>query len=427
MNIKIFPSDPNGKVNVPSSKSFAHRALIIASLAKGESHLTNFPKSNDSNVTLKGCRELGVDIEDQNSSQIKISGTDGLHIVKKGKTVRKLYCEDSGTSARLLIAMASMSPYIVEIDGSERLRKRPMGELITALRGQSIIIHGSDFSHLPLRVIGGNLWGGKITIDATDSSQYVSCLLLIAPFAQKDIIIEVTSLQSAPYIDVTIDVMKKFGVTVRQENNSFFVPREKYTGSTVAIEGDYSSASYFFALCAITGKPIKIAGLNNSSVQGDRFFLEILNKMGCRVIKEKSTIEVMGRATRAIDIDMGNYPDIVPTLSVVAATIPEKTTIRNIGHLRKKESDRLTSLSSELKKMGASVVESKDSLSISGGKLIGATIDPHNDHRIAMSLAVAAVGASTPTIIQNSQCVNKSYPAFFTDLANLHISVEEKA
>ena len=402
MNITIRKSIVSGEVTAPASKSYTHRAFIIASLATGTSTISNILESEDTLVTLNALKQLGVALE-KKGSEVKIEGVGGRYHL--GVPHVTIDVKNSGTSLRLLAGVASLTDGEVTITGTERLRARPVTELVKALKKLGIAVQCTPGG---ITVKGGILKGGNVRINAKESSQYVSALLLISPYAQHPVTLEVTDLSSSPYVDITIDLMKQFGH-----------PKEKYHAKKYTVEGDYSSASYFFAAAAMTHSEITVRGLHKNSLQGDRYFLDILKKMGCVIVSHSDMVTVGSEGLAGIEVDLSQYPDIVPALAVVATQASGKTVIKKIGHLRLKESDRIAALETELTKMGARVEATADSLCIYRSQLRGAVIATHNDHRIAMSLAVAALVASGETIIKNAEVVEKSYPTFWNDFKKI--------
>jgi 3-phosphoshikimate 1-carboxyvinyltransferase len=328
----------------------------------------------------------------------------------------------SGTSMRFLTALASLKKGTTLLDGSERLRERPMGELLNGLGELGVKAYSQKGDDCPPVIVESQgLKGGTARIKGRESSQFVSGLLMVAPYALRDVHIEVTGpLSSKPYVDITRDVMSAFGVEIQDQGySSFFVKAgQRYLPHQYRIEGDASNASHFFSAAAVCGGRVKVKGLNPVSIQGDIGFLEILERMGCRVTRGNDWIEVLRGELHGIEIDMNEVPDLVPTLAVTAAFAQGKTVIRNIGHLRLKESDRIHALAVELSKMGIRVKEEEDGLKIEGGKPHGAEIETYDDHRMAMSFAI--VGLAVPGVkIKGERCVDKSFPGFWKTLQEL--------
>ncbi|MFH0875257.1 MAG: 3-phosphoshikimate 1-carboxyvinyltransferase [archaeon] len=393
-------------IELPGSKSYTNRALIIASLCKGKTILDNALISDDTLHLINALRQFGAKIS------VKKNKIDVISVKEYLAPKKALNLGGSGTGIRLLASFASLFTGKITLSGNKRLKERPIGNLLLALRELGIESE-SNKGYPPVKIIGGNFNGGICKIKAKESSQYISSLLLISPYAKKETRIIVDGkIVSKPYVDITIDIMKSFGVIVKNKNyKEFIVKLQTYKASIYKIEPDASSASYFLAYSAITKKKITV-NLHKSSLQPDSRFYEILENMGC-IINKSDFIEIKGAELLPIDIDMGNMPDLVPTLSIVCAFAKGKSVIRNIGHLRLKESDRINSIASQLEKIGIKTAQTNDCLVIYGGNPKGnASIETFNDHRIAMSFAIA--GCVLPNVkIKNKKCVNKSFPDFF--------------
>ena len=384
-------SNVDGRVNIPGSKSVTHRALIAAALAEGESILKDCLICEDTLFTLKALEDLGILISLENPNII-VSGKGGrfLPIPKK----REIYMGNSGTSYRLLLTTAALAQGEILLSGSPRMQERPIGSLVKALNQLGVdasCIEQKDLPPVLIRAKG--ISGGRVEIEGTQSSQYVSSLLLSAPYADKDVEIRVTgNLVSKPYVDITLDVMKTFGISVVRDGYVYFkVPSgQRYQACRFQTDGDVSSASYFWAAAAVTGGTMITKNIHpHTTRQGDLGLLDILERMGCYVERRHDSVLVQGGVLSGIDVDMGAMPDMVPTLAAIAPFANGKTGIRNIAHLRHKESDRLHAIASEWNKLGSRIEEMDDGIIIPGGeRLSGTTVDPHNDHRLAMSLAV---------------------------------------
>jgi 3-phosphoshikimate 1-carboxyvinyltransferase len=423
-NIVIIPSNIGGKIAAPPSKSITHRAVVLASLTHGTSIIHNPLICDDTKSTVNGCKAFGVKIKDADN-RLVITGTGGRPIIRKN--VQTINVGLSGTSMRFLTTLAAISKGSVIIDGKKELKKRPMKDLVDALKLLGASIRGGGINgNLPIRIKGTEIIGGELTLSGESSSQFISAFLMIAPLMVNGLRLKVLSSHSSPYIDLTCLLLETFGISVeRPDKNIFNVQgNQKYTSKNIKIEGDFSSASYFFAAAAITKSKVTIPNLNSDSLQADRLFLDFLLEMGCAVRWNNHEVTVSGNNLQGININMGNCPDIVPSLVVTASFAKGITNITNIGHLRFKESDRLKTLTTELSKMGVKISQGKDSLTIIGSRLHGAVIDPHQDHRIAMSLTIAGLAAKGETVIKNPGVVNKSYPDFFTDLKKLGAKVE---
>jgi len=405
-------------VTIPGSKSYTHRALIVSALAEGESLLLNALRSEDTELTARALEKFGVPIFWE-GDLLRLRGKGGK--LKAGG--EKIFVGNSGTSMRFLTALAALKNGRTLLDGSERMRMRPIADLLDGLVALGVNAYSQGGNGYPPVVVESQgLLGGVARIKGDESSQFLSALLLVAPYARGDVQVEVEGhLVSRPYVDITREVMAAFGVEVQcQDYHSFFVRAgQQYLPRKYQVEGDASNASYFFSAAAITRGRVKVENFPPASIQGDAGFMKILEKMGCRVIRGDGWAEVQGKELRGIDIDMNEMPDLVPTLAVTAAFARGKTVIRNIGHLRLKESDRIKSLAGELAKMGMRIEEGEDWLQVEGGKVHGAEIETHNDHRLAMSLAIA--GLVVPGIkIKGEQCVDKSFPGFWETLQKLY-------
>ncbi len=408
-------SNISARVRIPGSKSITHRALIAAGLAEGESLLEEFLSCEDTLYTADGLRQLGIKISSKKKT-MKVFGTGGQF--HPASDIKDIYLGNAGTSYRLLLSTVALARGEYILTGTSRMQERPVGELVRALNKL-----GVDASYMgrnrfpPVKIRANGIRGGKVEIEGSKSSQYVSSLLLAGPYAEKDVEIDITGeLVSLPYIDITFDVMKMFGVQVSREGYRYFkVPSgQRYNSRRFIIEGDASSASYFWAAAAVTEGTVATENIHpHITRQGDIGFLHILEEMGCRVERETDQIVVHGGVLSGVEADMSTMPDMVPTLAAIALFACGKTAIRNVPHLRDKESDRLKSIAVEWNRLGGRVKELSDGLIIHGGNAISGTIvNPHNDHRLAMALAV--IGLKAPGIkIEQESCVNKSFPEFW--------------
>jgi len=398
-------------VSVPGSKSYTHRMLIAAALSDGRCNIKNYLRSEDTLLTLSCLRQIGTEIREE-TGHVNIQGAGG----KFKPADHPIDLGNSGTSMRLLTAVVALGQGPYKLTGTGRMRQRPIQDLL-----DSLIQMGIDARSLnndgcpPVEVSGTKIKGGKINIDCRISSQFLSAVLLIAPFAEEPVEINVTGGPvSKPYIDMTLDVMQSFGLNVNRCGYSQFeiTNGQKYQAGDYAVVPDYSQAGYFWAAAAITGRSIKVKYTSKDTRQGDVRFAECLKMMGCDVRYDKDGIQVSGRPLTAISVDMADMPDMVPTLAVVAAFAEGTTVIENVAHLKAKESDRLSVVAEELSKMGIEAECSNTGLIIKGGKPKGAVIDTYHDHRIAMSFALA--GLKTPgTRIKDEMCVKKSFPNFW--------------
>ena len=404
------------EISVPGSKSFTARALVIGALASGETLLKNPLFSEDTECMMEGLRSLGAKME-KKERDLLVMGTGGAFHPTRGS----LQLKGAGTAVRFLTTVAGLSGRSITIDGNSRMRERPIQDLLEGLqplgiRARSIFENGCP----PILIEGGRFEGGRTLLRGEKSSQFLSSILLCSPYAQEEVVVEIAGdLVSKSYADLTMEVMKEFGGEVSHTDYRVFrVTPGMYSGREYGIEGDLSSASYFFAAAAITGGRILVKGVNPSTRQGESHFVDILESMGSEVHRQDHEIEVLGGDLRGVDVDMNGMPDVVPTLAVVAAFAKGRTRISRVEHLRYKETDRIAALRQELAKMGIETSLEKNSLVINGGSPRGAEIDTYQDHRMAMAFAVA--GLRIPgMVIENPDCVNKSLPGFWALLEGL--------
>lgn len=405
-------------VQVPGSKSYTHRLLIAAALSDGVCRISEPLRSEDTLLTLTALTRMGIRCQDQGSSVI-IHGAGG----RLAPYARPIDLGNSGTSMRLLsgISMLGRGDYL--FTGSPRMCERPMQALLDSLQQLGIQARAQRGNGCPpLTITAGRPAGRWTAIDCGTSSQYLSALLLAAPCLEQGLAIDVTrGPVSRPYIDMTVDIMNLFGIRLERQGYSHFdVPGgQDYRAGDHTVEPDASQAGYFWAAAALTGARVKVRGVLAGSRQGDVGLAAIFGRMGCRVDREPDGIAVQGGELRAVEVDMGNMPDMVPTLAVVAAFARGTTIMRNVAHLRAKESDRLSAVSQELARMGITTDCGSDELRVTGGRPRGAEIQTYNDHRIAMSFAIA--GLKTPgVVITNEHVVDKSFPNFWEVFGGLY-------
>ncbi len=417
MTIEIRPTDKiQATLTLPGSKSYTHRALVAASLAQGESLLTNALDAEDTRFTAQALARLGAGI-DWREDGVRVQGTGGRWQPVMGP----IYLGNSGTSMRFLTALAALGQGEYRLTGSPRLCERPQGELLEALAQLGVKAFSERGDGCPPVIVHGGLQGGRARLSGGISSQYLSALLFIAPLAPQSTEIEITGdLVSRPYVDLTLDVLGDFGISYYREGYRYFhLPGGQcYLPQDYAIEADASSASYFWAAAALTKGRVTIANLAPDSCQGDVGFLKVLERLGCRVSSGESGLTVEGGPLQGVEVDMAAMPDLVPTLAVLAAFARGETVISGVAHLRHKESDRLEAMAVELRKMGITARQTADGLVIAGGQPHGAVIDTYQDHRIAMSFAVAGLKAPG-TAIRDPDCVAKSFPEFWDYFAKL--------
>jgi 3-phosphoshikimate 1-carboxyvinyltransferase len=410
--IKPINHPLHASVRIPGSKSLTNRALLIASLANGKTCLTNALFSDDSRYFAGAMQTLGFNIQlDEPNSKIIINGLGGKIPVRKAE----LFIGNAGTAARFLSAFLTLAFGEYTIDGEPRMRERPINDLVSALSQLGAKIETTN-NCPPVKISASGLPGGKVKISGEISSQFVSALLMVAPYAQSPVEIEVTDLNSKPFVDMTLSTMLDFGVEIqRNAYHSFRIPNKKYKSIiTYAIESDATAASYFFAAPALCGGTVKIENISRDSKQGDIAFIDILQQMGCEVSEDDNCISVSGTAElRGIDIDMRDIPDTAQTLSALAPFASSVTNIRGIASARVKETDRVHATCFELARLGVQVEEHHDGLTIHPcKKFIPATIRTYNDHRMAMAFSL--IGLRVPGVaIENPECVSKTFPDFF--------------
>ena len=423
IEIKPIEKPIDATVKVPGSKSYTNRALLIASLANGKSHLSGALFSDDTDHMVDSLRKLGVSIlADPENCTFEVVGNGSDIPVNQAD----LYVGNAGTAARPLVSYVALGNGRFRIDGDPPMRdSRPIGDLLDALRQLGVEIRSElNNDRFPLIVEAKKLRGGKTRLNANKSSQFLTSLLMIAPVTQLGMEIELEgNLISKPYIDITISVMRAFGADVVNENYYSFkvYGNQIYTPRNYQIEPDASNASYFFALAAVTGGRVRLENLNLDSGQGDIRFVNVLQEMGCQVFSKDSAIEVVGtERLTGIDVDMNEISDTSLTLAAIAPFAEGKTTIRNIEHIRWQETDRIHAVVTELRKLGVSVTEYDDAIEIEPvSEIQPAEIDTYHDHRIAMSFSL--IGTKKPGIkIKNPGCVNKTFPTFFDVLAGLN-------
>ncbi len=411
-----------GRLRVPSSKSVTHRCCNLALLARAPLELGRPLLAEDTRLFLEALRSCGFRVEE---------GVDGVRLepgAAPGAAEVKIFCGNAGTLLRFLVATLTAIPGRFLLDGTPRLRERPVGPLVAALRRLGARLeHVGREGFVPLRIEGGSLGGGTTSIDAGESSQYLSALLMAALAAPAEVIVEVGALTSHPYVEVTRAAATAFGGRIEAEGAVYRVTPGLRPPARIEVEGDFSAACYPAAAAALTGGEVQLDGLRAASPQGDRRLLELLVEMGATVSWEGDRLTVRGRPggeLKAVDADLSDIPDQVPTLAALAPFARGTTYIRNVAHLRIKESDRLAAMAGELRRIGAEVEEGADFLVIPGvwssrtPPADPVEIDSHGDHRIAMSLAL--VGLRRPGVrVAAPEVVGKSYPNFWKDLESL--------
>jgi len=400
-----------GTVRLPGSKSISNRVLLLAALAQGATELDGLLDADDTRVMREALSSLGVSFAGNT-----VKGVGGPFPVKKAE----LFLGNAGTAFRPLTAALAFSGGEYRLSGVPRMHERPIGDLVDALRGIGARVdYAGKEGFPPLAIHPSKLSLEKLKVRGDVSSQFLTALLMALPLSGKPARVEVQGeLISKPYVEITLNVMQRFGVEVRRTGWRYFdVPAAAYRSpGKIHVEGDASSASYFLAAGAIGGGPVRVEGVGKGSIQGDVRFTEVLERMGARVVLHEDFIEVKNDAKklRAIDMDLNHIPDAAMTAAVLALFADGPSTIRNVASWRVKETDRLAAMATELRKLGAQVEEGNDFLKIHPGKLnAGVAIDTYDDHRMAMSFSLVALGG-VPLRINDPQCVAKTFPEYFS-------------
>lgn len=426
-NIQPIEHSINATISIIGSKSISHRALLLGAMASGSTEIFHLSPCHDVQITISALQSLGIAII-QTPTSVIIHGTRGSFPLSPNK----LHFGDSGTSYRFFMALATRLTSPIRLEGSTRMAHRPIHELTRILREGGANIHYlHTTNHSPIQVEGPFV-GGKFAISLEESSQFASALMLIAPLTQEGLELwpsnPTHAQRSIPYLKITTEVIQAFGavVTWKTHEDPWSVQirgQQSYQPQKYHVEGDYSNAAYFFVACAIHGGTLQIDGLQTPSMQGDAEIIPLLTEMGCHFSHTATTVKMTRDITQplhGITRDMGNFPDLVPPLAIAALFADSSTHFTNIAHLEQKESPRISILHEALTDMGAQVTKTEGSLSISPSpSYSGIRFDPQNDHRLAMSLAVA--GTRIPGIyLYNPSCVDKSYPTFYMDLLRLY-------
>lgn len=398
-----------GEIKAPPSKSYTHRAIIISSLAEGSSILKDPLLSEDTLASRDACRAFGCKIR-QDNDRLIVDGSRG--ILKTPEDVVDL--KNSGTTLRIMTTLSSLAPDYTVLTGDSSLRTRPMQDLLDALRGLGVTALSTRNNGKPPICIKGGFEGGRTDIKGDVSSQFISSLLIASPYAQKPVDINIKGdFISKPYVDMTVDVMEKFGVSpdYNKKDNSFHQEPQTYKARDYTIEGDYSSASYIIGAAAALDGEVKIHNLFNGSKQGDRQILDIVNKMGAQVKFSKDEVTISGDGKlRGVEVSLENSPDLLPTVAALGAVAEGTTRITNVEHARYKETDRIHTSALELSRLGVRVKELKDGLLIKGGAQ-GGVVNSHGDHRLVMALALVGLRVGKVKI-ENASVYDVSFPNF---------------
>ena len=418
--VTINPGTLRGEVEIPPSKSISHRAIICAGLSNGVSTIENTGSSEDITATCAAMNSFGAEITKKNNSFI-IKGSDKININNS-----YIDCFESGSTLRFLIPVALTGGGKVTFTGRGKLVDRPLMPYYDIFDEQKIKYKNVG-GKLPL-TIDGKLKPGDIKVNGNISSQFISGLLFALPLVDGDSKITITTeMESKPYIDLTLDALKRFGISI--ENNGYkefnISGNQEYKAADLKIEGDFSQAAFWLASGAL-GSDVVCRGLNMDSHQGDKDILNVIERMGGNISIKDGRVKVCPSKTRGVIVDASQIPDLVPVITVLAALSRGTTKIINAARLRFKESDRLTSISCELNKIGADIKEQEDGLIIEGKDMLeGGRVDSWNDHRIAMAMAVASTRCKNQLVINNSDCIKKSYPEFWNHFRNLGGKVDE--
>jgi len=405
---------PDTTVTVPGSKSITNRALVVAALAAGDSALTGVLFSDDTAAMLDALRRVGlVAVAEPAAATVSVQGLDG----RPAPGPASVDVRQAGTVARFLPPLLALGTGRYRVDGSPQMRGRPLADLVIALRELGVDVRGDG---LPLDIeAAGRVRGGSVSVPGSASSQYLSGLLLSAPYFDKGIELAAEgALVSRPYVDMTVATMASFGVEVDvdEAGRRFTVrPGPRYRGTGFAIEPDASAASYFFAAAAITGGRVRVEGLGRRSVQGDLRFVDVLEGMGATVRRGETFTEVEGGPLDGVDVDLADFSDTAPTLAVTAAFARSPTRIRGIGFIRRKESDRIGNVVAELRRCGIAAEEEGDGMVISPGTPHPAVVQTYDDHRLAMAFSLLGLVADG-IVIADPGCVAKTFPDFYATL-----------
>lgn len=435
LEIEPLPRPPRATVRVPGSKSITNRGLVLGALSSwwGNARLDNALQSEDTEVMVEALRTLGFRVTaDWGAKRIGIAalGDQGPPVIGGCPSYvpargAHLFVANSGTTMRFLTALVALGRGDFHLDGVARMRERPIADLLAALRQLGVDASTqSDSGFPPVTVRAAGIGGGAVRLRGDTSSQFVTALLMAAPFAARAVTVTLDGpLVSVPYVLMTLHLLRLAGITIDlPATNQFQIPAPQCCRlEHLDVEPDASAASYFFGAAAITGGEVTVAGLRRDSIQGDVRLAHVLSEMGCSLVAGRTGLTLRGGPLRGVDVDMNAMSDCVMTLAAVACFAEGPTVIRNVAHIRHKETDRIAALATELRRLGASVEEQPDGLRIVPGPLRGAEVETYDDHRMAMSLAL--VGLRVPGVrIRNPGCVAKTYPDFFADLRRLYDS-----
>ncbi len=415
MEVTIRPGTISGRVRVPASKSHTIRALIIATLAEGESRVVHPLDSADTRSCLACCRALGAEIEERPGEWV-VRGTAG----RPNAPENVVDVGNSGTTLYIAMAAAALARGFTVFTGDEQIRRRPAANLLGALRDLGATAFDTRGNGCAPLVIGGPLRGGR-TVVACPTSQYLSALLLAAPLASDSSEIEVTQLNEQPYVEMTLDWLERQGIRLERRGLVWYRVSggQAYGAFERAVPGDFSSATFFFCAAAVTGSSVTVEGLDPNDSQGDKEVLALLEQMGCRVAWSDTSVTVEGAALKGIEADLNSIPDALPALAVTACFAEGTTRLGNVPQARLKETDRIAVMAAELSRLGAAVREEPDGLVIEGSRLRGGSVDGHGDHRVVMALGIAGLGARGSTTVSTAESAAVTFPGFFDLLEGL--------
>ncbi|HET6662231.1 MAG TPA: 3-phosphoshikimate 1-carboxyvinyltransferase [Rubrobacter sp.] len=408
---------PDAKIRVPGSKSLTNRALIIAALAEGHSRILNPLFSDDSYWLMNALVRLGIDVSaDGERGEVCVSGQSG-GIDASGVD---LFVGNAGTVARFLPPVLALGRGPYTIDGVPRMRERPVADLVDAMRHLGAAVdYAGEHGRFPLAIEGGGIRGGEVRVSASKSSQFVSGLLMASPYAEAPVTLHPEGRKEWPYVGITVVLMRAFGVEVDEANGRFTVAPALYSSREYEVEPDASGASYFMAAAAVTGGRVRIPGLGSSSPQGDLRFAGVLRDMGCRVEIAPHSIEVIGPdRLQGIEVDMNAFSDTMITLAAISPFATSPTTIKNVGHTRLQETDRLSAVATELNRLGVKTHTTASSIRIIPNIVRPGVIRTYGDHRMAMAFAITGLVAAGIRI-EDPGCVAKTFPGYFGALESL--------
>ncbi len=423
--LRVKPSKLTGEIIAPPSKSYTHRAFMIALLAKGQSKIVKPLLGHDTNATIDAAKAFGAEVVQKGDTWL-VRGTGGN--LKPMKDVIDVL--NSGTTIRLMSAIAALSPKLVRLTGDQSILNRPMGPLVEALEKLGARARCEGAGGRPPVVVGGGFLGGDIEITGGVSSQFISALLLAAPYAKDDVKLTITEeLRSRPYIEITLELLEEAGARIKHDRRlTEFDIRgmQTYRPIDLTIPGDFSSAAFVLGAASLTGSRVRVGNLDSKSAQGDKRILELLEQFGVDVKVHEKVVEVSSDGELSgIEADCGDNPDLVPTLAVLGCVADGRTRLTNVPHLRLKETDRLRALATELRKLGAEIEELPDELKIDGVEgLKGARLTSYGDHRMAMAFSVAGLVARGETTVDGAESIPVSYPGFVEDMRSLGAKIE---